>query len=762
MSRSDYLDWEKSTTRTVVHVVQIERGDGSAANRLTLTDKPYYDKGVSGSKYHDTYPAPFQCIVGDLEADVDWDGNGFSDIVISNQSGKFDTIETDAEIAGQSFVVYRGDQSWSLLEEDFPNRFIEVYRGRVNQVHPIDGGKRFRIKVQTVAYDLQIRVGFEGFPRAYGSCFQIPFQLIDSANHDYKCTSYSLRSGTDNIDVFDKGVELTHPDDGAADYTIVTEAPGSLFYGKVRLGSPPTGKVTAAINMDYGYEVYRNVRWIINYDAVEDYPVIDQSIDLSASAESWCMVDGEERYYSSTSAAVVDGTTLGTVGDLSTGTDDGTPKDLSADWFGEPRIWVNNAETRMYAVGTETFLGDSYLKLYDFGTDANCSTLTLQGKINLTDLGIDDAWEVRANDDEDRVWVMTINGTLHQLDIGTVGDITTAEYNDVSQSFKTYDRLALAFDIADGGKRLYVTGDGAGFIWQFRLLEADNIEEIYFEHRSMNHTSSVVYIDPFHVHIAASSVFVFNGSFFVNKTDFVDGNYTLPRNMFLSNVYNVHADLEAGVFYDSPTPISQAIDDLLKSIAAKKTTDRFGQIFATQLKDPELAESFETTYPIKYGDFIGKQGDYIETDSVKLPARQVSLRYQVNFAVQSESELAGAVSEDNKALYSRRESQYIKENILDAWQESEDIAIEGFMRYSYGASQDVADSLAALTSTKRKFHTLRLNLRSISLLDNFGLGSILKVEGDWKHPDFSDGDKLLVVGERINFTQHQRILQVFH
>lgn len=756
-SHSNYLAWEQ-TSRTTVHIIQIDRGDGTASQRLTLTDKPYYDKGVSGTKYHDTYPAPIQAIVSDIETNEKEKTTTFSDLVLANGDGKFDDIQTAYPIIGQRVTVLRGDQNFSLMEEDFPNRFIEIFRGRVNQVLPDRGGALVKIRIGVFEFDLDHRVGFEGFPRAFGQCFNIPFQLIDSANHDYKCTSYNTDDSKANFTVRDEGVELTHPDDPGPDYSIVLES--GKFFGKIRLNSAPTGKLTADINTDYGNECLRSVRTAIDVSARDGLPGFDEVLDHAADGDIFYMMPGELTYFiADSSGGLVEDYALSPAGDLSTSTASGNSYNLLTDLDTVEGVCVNSGETRLYAVGS--LAGADVIALFDYGTSGDISTLSLQDTFDIDAAGLlGTPVNIRVNSDEDRVWVSTLFDNIYQLDVGTVGDISTTAYNSVLQELDKFDRRARAFDIADDEKRLYIAGTSNGTIFQFRLVDAGDISNIYFERRAIRHTSTSSNIDPYALHAGETSLFTFDYGDELNRIEYHDGNYLLPYNPLIHNIWGNQGEMAAGAFYDTLTPIRTVIDELLKSINADRSTDRFGQIRAIQLRDPELALSLEAIYEIGYGDFISTK-EYIEPVSARLPAENVYITVKRNFSPQNDADLAGAVSEDDRALYGRQESQYKATNSLDSWQQSEDIFIDGYASESDSDSQEVADELAALADVARYTYRLSLNLRCISQLSDFDLGSIIAVSGDWKHPDFSDGDQLFVTGRRINWSKNKQSITVF-
>lgn len=755
-----YRAWENSASRHVVHVMQIERGDGSAANRLTITDRPYYDKGVAGAKYHDTYPAPIHCILEEITTQESFGSTTFGDIVLANGAGRFDSLLT-SDIVGQPFVVMKGDVSWSLMESDLPYRFEEIFRGQVREVLMEEG--RVRLRISPVLWDLDIKIGKEGFPRGYGCVWNAPLQLIDAVDNEYKFTSLDLRSYEANMEVRDTGVELDHPDSGS-DYSIVLS--GGFFFGNIELAAPPAGRLTADFNLDYAYQLNRNVQWILHVDILENAyrDLISQSMDSSAVGDVMAMVAGEaamyilDSYGTGIGAGLVRKYTLGTPGDISTTSVSGANKNIytvcSATFLWD--IWVNDAQTYMYAVGGDAISDKAYLMT--FGTPGDQSTLTLQASKTLAGMATADPSCIRANPAGDRVWISFFDGKMMQFDM-TAGDMSTLAADGVEFDIRVFDRSANGFTIANSGKNIYFTGDAVAVTWQCELPEAWDITEIVYKRRQYYHATATSYLDPYKIHVSAASLFCMNLSEFINQIDLIGDDYDLPPAVLESAIYSADQELAVGVHYTTLTPVGQAMTDLVRSVGGEYSVDRYGTIRLTQRNAPEDAEAYYPSITITRGAFIGDRGTHIRATGSELPARKVTMLYRRMQVVQDATELAG-LSQDDQALYSRPYSLYEVTNALSAWEESEDMVLDGWIVASNVGSQAMAQRWADLKAVPRFHYELQLTLRSTALHAIWGIGDMVTVSGDWSHPDFADGDQLQVLGRDINWSRQTQVLRV--
>jgi hypothetical protein len=752
--------WERSTTLSVVNILQIERGNGAAANRLTLTDKPYYDKGVSGNKYHETYPAPHHCIISKILTDERRDATSFDDIRISNADGLYDGLAGSTNIIGQPFVMLRGDQAWSLLEDELPYRFVEIFRGNVLGVESEQAGKVIRIRIGPVRYDLDIRIGNEGDPKGFGQVFNAPLFLIDTATNRYRFNSFSIRSGSSDIKVYDNGELLVG---GGTDYTVVTS--GGLFFGTVDLVAPPAGTLTASYNLDYNRaaDALSNIRFILN-GAVDTSTnqAITESLDLSAQGDVWCMVEGEDAFY----VVDYDGSGMGsglvkrwtmTPGNLASAATGGATANLYTlcTMTSIGGIFVNAAETEMYVAGRDG--STRKVCLLNFGTAGNVTTLSLDSTKTITWVTANLA-DIKVNSAGTVLMLLTYAGIIYQHSL-TAGDMTTLADSGKSIDAKRFDIQAWCFDIGNSGRYLYIAGASNGQVWQLELPTAWDFAEWVDLRRAENHTDSVSYLDPYFLHACADYLYVFNGSSFINKTP-LTVDWMMSRNPVASNLYTTDCEVWAGSHASTLTPYGQVITELAASLACTYCIDRHGAIRLTQLRDPEQALTFEPNESVNYTDFLGDKTSYIQQTGTQLPARTVGLSFQRNVVVQREAELAGTLTQLQKYEFSTPVKTYIKTNTLSSWERSDDVYIDANTATDGTYPAAMADAIAAMRAVSRYTYELRLHLRAIPLLSGFEVGNVLTVGDDWQHPDFTAGDKLLCIGRRINWTDFEQTLTV--
>lgn len=755
-----YRAWENSPTSRAVHIMQLERGDGSAASRLTLTDQPYYDKGVGGVKYHHTYPAPIHCIIEDITSDEQWDVTTFGDIVVANGSGQFDDLNKD-DVIGQRFVILRGDPTWSLMETALPYRFERILEGQVSDVLKQHGKVIFRI--EPVMWDLDIQIGYDGFPRGYGMNWNVSATLVDAADNEYKFTSFDLRAYEANITVRDVGVELVHPDSGS-DYSIVYDS--GFFYGNVELASPPVGRITADFNQDYAAQLIRNFQWIPHSDVLDNAynGLISQSLDTSAVGDVFCMVDGEAAFYvldsygTGLGNGLVRKYVLGTPGNLSTQSTSGAPKNINTVTGADNiwGIWVDPDQEWMYAVGVDGATPKAWLM--EFGTPGDQATLTLQDEYDLTGLATSDPAEIRANPARDRVWIMFFDNVIHQFDC-TPGDISTLDPDGATFDAFVFDRNAHAFEIANDGKNLYLTGDSTCCTWQCELPEPYDISEVVYSRRHFYHASPTHDLDPYKIHVSAASIFCMNMSEFINQIDLIGDDYDLPPAVVETSIYSSAKVVLAGVHYTTLTPVGQAMTDLASSIGAEFAVDRFGAFRLNMRMAPEDAPDYYPYLELHGSSLVGRRGEHIEAEEAELPARAVTLLYRKMQTIQDASELSG-LDQDDQHLYSTPHSSYEVPNALDTWVESEQMVIDGYCASLNTTAENMTASWALLKSKSRFIYSLHTNLRCTPHHKLFGVGDIIRVTGDWYHSDFEEGDRLQLLGLHKNFSKEQQVMRV--
>ena len=755
-----YREWENTGSRTTVHVMQIDRGDLSAANRLTLTDKPFVDKGVSGTRYHHTYPAPIQCILSDFVTNESLDRTSFDDIVISNATGRFDTILTAANIIGHRFTVLRGDQSWSLLETDYPNRFVEIIRGQIESVSSNFG--KIRLKVIPVKYKLDSLIASREAPIHYGTCRNVPALLVDSASDEYRFSTLQADDWTGlqhRFRVRDKGAAMA----ATTDYTQEDES--GIFKTKIALvGGAPDGKLTADLDMKDSDEnltpLIHSVRRVIQEELIDDEP---EAIHTSAGnvGGGFTFADGDSKFYF-VDAYFMKEYTLSTPGNVSTRSVQGEIAISNAD--GTPRGIRINADGSIIRTTMATVINQ-----YDLSTEYDIESAVLDVSFDTTTPlgGADRAMDIEVPPTEDKMFVLDKDGIVYRFTI-TSGDISTATDKTVVlrlqpySSSSTYRTMRFSAD----GTSVYFMSPDWNVLTQYHCIEPYEIENAFSAKRSFHPHYFEFNTNDKMIDAAVSSdgtkvYFGHNGQNLLQGWGPI-ADHDLPRDLISLNTFNEHFSYSAGVFYNSETQVGKVLKDLLSSIAVGYTVGRLGNLIATQLDDPnDTLSSWVNVYDIYLSAFIGERGEHILHNRTETAKKHITVRFDKNFSVQSESELAGSVGEDDKQYYSSAYELTSYSNTLANHIDPPDLLVDTFLGNDRTNAYTLAVYVGGFWSQDREFYTWSTNLRWQSLLSDFDIGSIIAVNGDIRNPNFSDGDRVMVTGRRINWSKNKQTLTVF-
>lgn len=752
-----YREWEKTGSDTTVHVMQIDRGDNSAANRLTLTDKSYYDKGVSGSKYHDTYPAPVHCIRSDLVTAENFQGTNIEPIELDNGDGRFDALLDGANIIGHRFTVLRGDQSWSLMETDYPYRFVEVFRGQIESVS-VDRGVVV-LQCVPIKYKLDNVIGSVDAPVHYGKIRNAPGLLVDSATHQYRFSTLHAdndASGS-NAGFFlrDNGVQLTA---SGTDYT----GPSSTTL--VTLNAAPSGKLTADLSAydPESPELFNSIRQAIVDNLLDNY--IGQAVldDMGAgSSPPVCLGNGDAKLYRlNRSTDTVYEDDLSTAGDLSTRTHTGNTHVLTN---------PTTLHATIQSVAANLFCHCDTTSIYelDLSTDWDISSAANGDSFDTTSVlgGGSLCYGFKLIPSLGFLYLLHRDGIVYKLTY-TPGNISTATGATVVlrlQPFDGYLDFIEALDFSADGNYVYFLQPDGYIVYQFACLTPFDMDEIYPIGRSYfaHEMSEPIIAQPYSFIMANAG----NKFYLARSTALTEyrgiTDSLLPRDLVSTNVASTHISNYAGVFYNNEVQIGRVIGDLLTSMIADYTVSRLGNLVALRREDANDAlDAWVDTFDIQLSAFRGKTGEHIRHVSTESAKRKITLRYDINFTVQSESELAGAVSEDDRSYYSRPFEITSVTNTLTNYVDPEDLTIDTFLTNQTQA-ESVRDYVAGLWDEDRQIYDWKTNLSWQTLLSNFGLGSIINVVGDIKHPGFAANDRVQVIGRRVNWSKHSQELRVF-
>lgn len=760
-----YREWENLGSRTTVHIVQIDRGDGSAAYRLTLTDKFYLDKGVDGTKYHDTYPAPVHCIISDLETTESMDQTAIADIVLANGNGKFDNLRSEANIIGHRFTVLRGDRTWSLMEDEYPYKFVEIFRG---QIESISVGETVVIGCAPVKYKLDNVVGSREAPIHRGPARNVPALLVDSAADKYRfSTSRTEGGGSDgsaHIDFYvrDNGVELLKG--GAYDYTFVEES--GYFYSQIALTGGSPDKLTGDLDMDqrqgntFDSPLLKNSQRLIAEHLIGDYPTYDERELLDYSFNSFSFEDDDDRLYTSKNGKIHQ-YDLSTPGDIDTQSYVAQNNHADLSLYGDIGIQFRDS-------GGTLILGRStHIRQFSVTTDWDITAVTVVATLTASTLIGGSVTGFWVPPSDDALYLLRSDGIVYRLDkdandVSTAADpVVALRLPSLRPTYNTYKFI----EVSPDGKKAFFLHPDEEIVLQYDLVDPYKIESAIRTDKSFVPSDPNVANGRDILAFGFTEAGVFHA--FSGLDEYIDSyesitDFDLPRNLITTNISSDQLYYPAGVFYNEETQFGKVLADLLSSIVATFMIDRLGTLRAVRLDDPEdTLPDWVAVHDLFLGDFVGEGSSHITHQSTLSAKSKITVRFDKNYTTQSEAELAGAVTDDNKAYYAAPYEITETTNSLTDYVDPEDLVLDTFLGNNITNAEAVRDYAAGLWDQDRETYDLKLNLRCTSLLSDLTIGSIIQLNGNVRNPNFSDGDRVLVTGRRVNWSKNNQLLTVF-
>lgn len=763
-----YRQWELSASRKVCHVVIIDRGDDSPVNRLTLTDRLYVDKGVDGDRYHQTYPAPIHCIHSNIRFTTTRGRTTFEDLVVSCEGDDLDSL-LDETIVGKAVICMKGDESWSILESDFPNRFLLFYVAEVSQVK-VEPNGGWRISLRERGYALDNLVSSDVSPLVIGRVDNVPSFLVDDATHRYRFSGYEL--STSYRSYRDNGSILTNDDD----WDPVLE--GGVFKGLVEFHAAPEGQVTGTVwSLDPDY--YNLMLTTISDFVRPDYSLYDSEFDLSAHSEpdsgwshSVCFSADESVMFSA----------------------DFGPSGGAHCKVREYTISSGEVSTLSYVASYEVglFLDgiDSswiYYYIFDIGLSPDGNTLycltdtgsvvavAMDTSLDVTSINAVSTVEksIAADDSirafwisEDGAWIyfVTNDAVVTQHSMSTARDIETISSEPVNTLNLGFLSSVRSIEIKNSGKYLYI-GTGYRDLHLFELTTAYSIAEIYNPHRYYYAKKRGSFC--FRVSNDLSKFYCVYDA--ISQFEFEKADGVLPLAIYLDNFGLTPAGITGQMgyldaFYNTPTSSSEIIADMVGTALAEYTVDHLGTLFATRMKDMDsyTPDSWENVFKAGLGDFEGLRGAHIRHVEFIEPVKKVTVTYDRNFAVQGAGTLALGVTEELRAYYSGEKFYYeaVSEIADSPGAVRRDESFETYFYRSAGA-QATAEDYLSVYETRRSLYEWRMSLSWQSLANDVRLGSIIEIDGDLLHKNFSGGDRVVVASRTVDSTMNSQILTVF-
>jgi hypothetical protein len=745
--------------------MMLDRGDNSPANRLTWTDRPYVDKGVNGVKYHDTYSAPYHCIRSKLVTEEDRvRGTKIDPIVIANGDGRFDDLLQGEQLRGHRFVVLRGDQSWSLMETHFPYRFVEIFRGQVEKMR-VDRGKII-LECSAVKHKLDNLVASIDEPIHYGSELRnVPALLVDDATHQYRFTTKLAKHNNAQFIATDKGLPI-------AGLTKLAEGePDTYFRGLVQLPSSPQGQLTAEFSSgSNGQEILQAAQQAVIDNVVSDYPVLGSSFEYEADksrvsafgdseAQFYYIDHDNNRLWQRTLSSPGDVTTMGSaVKNRSVSSTDTSGFDYTA----------------LQAVSSDLICFCDATLIWEFDmTGWDIDTSTWGNSFDTTSVmgGAERCFGFQLVPEKGWLYLLDRAGIVYKLDY-TPGNVGTATNAKIVLRLNPYFDNSLGdfydFRFSPDGRFCYFAHPGDQMIFQFTCVGEFELDGAFRESRSYYLYEFGQYgphwVNSIHVGDKDDTIYISDQYFGETATVYEVPcleDYSLPVDLMRTNISALYADAFVGVFYNREVQAGKIITDLLGSIGAEFIVDRKGGLFASRLENPNaVLEDWVQIYDIGQSAFQGGAGEHIKHVSTQEAKRAITVRYDVNFTVQNPSDLADSVSDTNKAYRSRPYEITTVTNSLPNHVDPGDLIMDTYLRLETHA-ETVRDYVADLWSEDRQDYIWKTTLGWQSLLSDFGLGSVINVAEDIRHPEFSPDDRVLVTRRKCNWSDDIEELGVF-
>lgn len=682
-AREIYEAWEQSPPSTVMHLMAIFRGDGADANVLTLTDKPYVDKGVGGVRYHHSRPAPIQCIVSEIVTIEKMGSTSYRDIELANGEGRLNGLLTDEEIVGKPFIMYRGDQNWSMMEVDLPYRFEEIFIGQIDAVEYTGDGSSITLKIVPKRYNMDVSVATPDEPLLIGPARNVPLTLVDDATHQYRFNAtFPQTQISGSVDIKDNGVVLT---EGASpdDWEKVSES--GLFKGLVQLDAAPSGKLTASVKsgvqstgdgqpavflqffVDTGYTSFIA-------DFSDTVPTAYTLADMVLASDLNKLYYRRDDYLPQ---IVVQNTYTGT--DLLGSTYDSKYLDLTTVFGGSAgdyvRIDISPDGNYLFALNTSGVLKRSTLGTAGDISTAGSSDQSLDVAAMASPYTINHFRLIG-----DRLYYSTSAGKIIGADLAGNWDISSASAtSETSLTFKSYSpRSTYVFDISADKRCLVIASDpeltfGRTKVHQLRLAEADDLSTVYYDDRCYD-LSSLNSYQSIQLHADMTCLRFFDDDdllFFsgynrdVQNYVFTVTDKLLPRDIFAYRpaITDTEVLSYCSVFYNSEARAGEVLRRVISPAADDYQINRFGKFVSVRVRDP--SDYSTAHFTVRQGDLLGERGSWIRILQQTPKQGRVTLKYAPNYAVQSQAETAGSVSQELKENYAR-EWYYLEQDVTGA------------------------------------------------------------------------------------------------
>lgn len=207
---------------------------------------------------------------------------------------------------------------------------------------------------------------------------------------------------------------------------------------------------------------------------------------------------------------------------------------------------------------------------------------------------------------------------------------------------------------------------------------------------------------------------------------------------------NTTGDL--GIFVGEPTKIREVFDKVMGSVGGFYGVNALGELQIFKLDVPATS-TFDLT-----ADDIEQHG--ITHISTEPPVDIMHLRYAHNDAVQSADGLAGAVTADDRELYSREWREVSDENALSDYPLINNVTRDTYIYVDWQA-QDEVERRQVIRATKREI----FKVKSFLAAGQVSLGDTITIT--YPQYGFESGKDMVVIGRRRELGKRNITLTVW-
>jgi len=600
---------------------------------------------------------------------------------------------------GHNFSVVFGDKSWGINSYSFPEEFIEIYTGTIEDVIFLEG--RIKITLSPFKLGLTNKIGSPLLPVAYGNCFNVLGKLIDNPTNRYIFNTKRTENGSGDLIIRDKGVVLTE----TTDY--IEQLVGGLFFGEVTFTIPPVGQLTADLNQ--GTLLKKGIRGVSEEILLDHLlePKLSyegDNFDLSNEGNQANAItfgdSGLKMYYASREFDEIYQYTLSSAWDITTASYD------SKLFAYAPR----RVESIVFKTdGTKFYIMDDLNELiveYDLSVAWDITTNSLSDTFDVSS-EVPDSISLEISTDGTKAYVLgkgELNNYVHRYSM-TAWDLTTMSYDNQSRNLVLYSDLAnQAIRISNDGTKLYF--QNTNFIYQFEMETAFDVSTARWENKGWYTLDEGGSID-FFIGDSGNKMFMLGAPANIFEYDMAS-SYEFPKLVFETNFGIVDAT-ECGIWINSPKSIGRILKEIVESLDGDFFVNRKGIAYSARLRDPTEADpTWLDKFTLTDADIIERTpGDGIVYEKSTPPIHNFTSYHTKNFSTQTISEIALSVSQTNKDKFSTEKIEITNSNTLSDYPNITEFFQETLLTVALNAADELT-RLKALFSVKRHYFKIKM------------------------------------------------------